>query len=66
MTMLSFSDFEEASIPLDDGVELFGAPVEYCHYKDLRNPPGSYAEYELTKEYWHTLSAKLGLILTFV
>lgn len=53
-------DWEPQSIPSENGTALFGEAVKYCYYKDFRHPPESTAKYELTKEYWHVLAAKLG------
>ena len=59
---VSFLDWEPESVPYNNGTSLFGEEVRYCYYRDFRHPPDSEAKYEHTKEYWHVLAAKLGMV----
>ncbi|XP_034039652.1 anoctamin-1a [Thalassophryne amazonica] len=42
-----------------------GYKVEICRYKDYREPPWSATPYELSKEFWAILAARLTFVIIF-
>ncbi|XP_066040726.1 anoctamin-2 [Chamaea fasciata] len=44
---------------------LFAQEVSFCRFKDYREPPWSPHQYELSKQYWAVLSARLAFVILF-
>ncbi|NWY42851.1 ANO2 protein, partial [Sylvia atricapilla] len=44
---------------------LFAQEVAFCRFKDYREPPWSPHQYELSKQYWAVLSARLAFVILF-
>ncbi|XP_067414324.1 anoctamin-1 isoform X1 [Emydura macquarii macquarii] len=64
-TLSSFnvSDFQEGTAP-NDPMEL-GYEVQICRYKDYREPPWSENKYEISKDFWAVLAARLAFVIVF-
>uniref|UniRef100_A0A8D3E5X2 Anoctamin n=1 Tax=Scophthalmus maximus TaxID=52904 RepID=A0A8D3E5X2_SCOMX len=64
-TLSSFnvSDFQPGTAP-QQPMNL-GHKVETCRYKDYREPPWSNTPYELSKEFWAILAARLAFVIVF-
>ncbi|XP_068163555.1 anoctamin-4-like isoform X1 [Antennarius striatus] len=65
LSVFRVSDFEKRSRPTTSGAELGGEPVEYCRYRDYREPPDSADPYSYTLQFWHVLAARLAFIIVF-
>nr|XP_048710928.1 anoctamin-1 [Caretta caretta] len=64
-TLSSFnvSDFQGGTAP-NDPMEL-GYEVQICRYKDYREPPWSENKYEISKDFWAVLAARLAFVIVF-
>uniref|UniRef100_A0A8C0GY46 Anoctamin n=1 Tax=Chelonoidis abingdonii TaxID=106734 RepID=A0A8C0GY46_CHEAB len=64
-TLSSFnvSDFQGGTAP-NDPMEL-GYEVRICRYKDYREPPWSENKYEISKDFWAVLAARLAFVIVF-
>ncbi|XP_075694077.1 anoctamin-1 isoform X2 [Rhinoderma darwinii] len=63
LAYFNVSDFKPGTGPnLDQDV---GYPVEICRYKDYREPPWSETKYDITKEFWAVLAARLAFVIVF-
>ncbi|KAM9148290.1 anoctamin-1 isoform 1-T1 [Pangshura tecta] len=64
-TLSSFnvSDFQGGTAP-NDPMEL-GYKVQICRYKDYREPPWSENKYEISKDFWAVLAARLAFVIVF-
>uniref|UniRef100_A0A8C3HEQ6 Anoctamin n=1 Tax=Chrysemys picta bellii TaxID=8478 RepID=A0A8C3HEQ6_CHRPI len=64
-TLSSFnvSDFQGGTAP-NDPMEL-GYVVQICRYKDYREPPWSENKYEISKDFWAVLAARLAFVIVF-
>ncbi|KAL4640703.1 anoctamin-4 isoform X2 [Arapaima gigas] len=65
LSVFRVSDFENKSEPRTDGTDLFGSPIQYCRYRDYREPPDSEEPYSYTLQFWHVLAARLAFIIVF-
>ncbi|XP_034719151.1 anoctamin-4-like isoform X1 [Etheostoma cragini] len=65
LSVFRVSDFERRSQYRTNGSELFGQAVEFCRYRDYREPPDSAEPYEYTLQFWHVLAARLAFIIVF-
>ncbi|XP_072311063.1 anoctamin-4-like isoform X1 [Eucyclogobius newberryi] len=65
LSIFRVSDFEGRSHPKTNGSEQFGEAVEYCRYRDYREPPDSAEPYSYTLQFWHVLAARLAFIIVF-
>uniref|UniRef100_A0A3Q3WQ96 Anoctamin n=1 Tax=Mola mola TaxID=94237 RepID=A0A3Q3WQ96_MOLML len=63
LSYFNVSDFEQDTDPLQP-MQL-GYKVEVCRYKDYREPPWSGTPYELSKEFWVILAARLTFVIVF-
>uniref|UniRef100_A0A803YDN1 Anoctamin n=1 Tax=Meleagris gallopavo TaxID=9103 RepID=A0A803YDN1_MELGA len=61
-TLSSFnvSDFQAGTAP-NDPMEL----VLFCRYKDYREPPWSENKYDISKDFWAVLAARLAFVIVF-
>ncbi|XP_045711193.1 anoctamin-1 isoform X3 [Phyllostomus hastatus] len=64
-TLSSFnvSDFQEGTAP-NDPLDL-GYEVHICRYKDYREPPWSEHKYDISKDFWAVLAARLAFVIVF-
>ncbi|XP_018585647.1 anoctamin-4 isoform X2 [Scleropages formosus] len=65
LSVFRVSDFENKSEPRTDGTDFFGSPIQYCRYRDYREPPDSDEPYSYTLQFWHVLAARLAFIIVF-
>ncbi|XP_023661655.1 anoctamin-1 isoform X4 [Paramormyrops kingsleyae] len=63
LSYFNVSDFEEGKDPLEP--MHLGYRVEICRYKDYREPPWSQTPYEISKEFWAVLAARLAFVIVF-
>ncbi|KAG9470264.1 hypothetical protein GDO78_018396 [Eleutherodactylus coqui] len=63
LAYFNVSDFKAGTGPNID--EEVGYPVEICRYKDYREPPWSENKYDITKEFWAVLAARLAFVIVF-
>ncbi|XP_067902643.1 anoctamin-1a isoform X2 [Heterodontus francisci] len=63
LSYFNISHFEEGSEPLEP--MALGHKVEICRYKDYREPPWSSQPYDLSKEFWSVLAARLAFVIIF-
>ncbi|XP_032976901.1 anoctamin-1 isoform X2 [Rhinolophus ferrumequinum] len=64
-TLSSFdvSDFQNGTAP-NDPLDL-GYKVHICRYKDYREPPWSEHKYDISKDFWAVLAARLAFVIVF-
>nr|XP_021525394.1 anoctamin-1 isoform X6 [Aotus nancymaae] len=64
-TLSSFnvSDFQNGTAP-NDPLDL-GYEVRICRYKDYREPPWSENKYDISKDFWAVLAARLAFVIVF-
>ncbi|XP_015193996.2 anoctamin-1a isoform X1 [Lepisosteus oculatus] len=55
-----FQEGTEPHIPSN-----LGYKVEICRYKDYREPPWSPSAYDISKEFWAVLAARLAFVIVF-
>ncbi|XP_041445030.1 anoctamin 1, calcium activated chloride channel L homeolog isoform X3 [Xenopus laevis] len=63
LSYFNVSDFKlgtEPSQPVD-----LGYKVEMCRYKDYREAPWSLNKYDINKDYWAVLAARLAFVIVF-
>ncbi|XP_041053394.1 anoctamin-1a isoform X4 [Carcharodon carcharias] len=63
LSYFNVSHFETGSEPLEP--MALGYKVEICRYKDYREPPWSSQPYDLSKEFWSVLAARLAFVIIF-
>ncbi|CAJ1048602.1 anoctamin-1a isoform X2 [Xyrichtys novacula] len=63
LSYFNVSDFQPGTDPLQP--MHLGYKVEVCRYKDYREPPWSSTPYELSKEFWAILAARLAFVIVF-
>ncbi|XP_066481277.1 anoctamin-1 isoform X5 [Tiliqua scincoides] len=63
LSYFNVSDFQEGTAP-NEAMEL-GYPVQICRYKDYREPPWSENKYEIAKDFWAVLAARLAFVIVF-
>ncbi|KAJ8349382.1 hypothetical protein SKAU_G00245120 [Synaphobranchus kaupii] len=63
LSYFNVSHFQERTKPLDP-LHL-GYQVDLCRYKDYREPSWSQTPYEISKEYWAVLAARLAFVIVF-
>ncbi|KAM9318159.1 anoctamin-1a isoform 2-T3 [Pholidichthys leucotaenia] len=63
LSHFNVSDFEPGTAPVEP--MHLGHKVEVCRYKDYREPPWSSTPYELSKEFWVILAARLAFVIVF-
>uniref|UniRef100_A0A8D0H5Z0 Anoctamin n=1 Tax=Sphenodon punctatus TaxID=8508 RepID=A0A8D0H5Z0_SPHPU len=63
LSFFNASDFQEGTAP-DDPMDL-GYKVQICRYKDYREPPWSENKYEISKDFWAVLAARLAFVIVF-
>ncbi|XP_047436188.1 anoctamin-1a isoform X2 [Mugil cephalus] len=63
LSYFNVSDFQPGTDPLEP--MHLGYKVDICRYKDYREPPWSNTPYELSKEFWAILAARLTFVIVF-
>ncbi|XP_010747651.2 anoctamin-1a isoform X1 [Larimichthys crocea] len=63
LSFFNVSDFQPGTEPLQP--MHLGYSVQTCRYKDYREPPWSSTPYELSKEFWAILAARLAFVIVF-
>ncbi|XP_035538126.1 anoctamin-1a [Morone saxatilis] len=63
LSYFNVTDFQKGTHPLQP--MHLGYKVETCRYKDYREPPWSSTPYELSKEFWAVLAARLAFVIVF-
>ncbi|XP_075965982.1 anoctamin-1a [Anarhichas minor] len=63
LSYFQVSDFQPGTDPLQP--MHLGYKVDICRYKDYREPPSSSTPYELSKEFWAILAARLAFVVVF-
>ncbi|KAM7015670.1 anoctamin-1a [Tautogolabrus adspersus] len=63
LSYFNVSDFQPGTDPLQP--MHLGYKVDICRYKDYREPPWSSSQYELSKEFWAILAARLAFVILF-
>ncbi|XP_036390887.1 anoctamin-1a isoform X2 [Megalops cyprinoides] len=63
LSYFNVSHFQERTQP-NQPLHL-GYRVEICRYKDYREPPWSQTPYEISKEFWAVLAARLAFVIVF-
>nr|DBA17519.1 TPA: hypothetical protein GDO54_002951 [Pyxicephalus adspersus] len=63
LAYFNVSDFKPGTGPnIEQELEY---SVEICRYKDYREPPWSDNKYDITKEFWAVLAARLAFVIVF-
>uniref|UniRef100_A0A8B9LN81 Anoctamin n=1 Tax=Astyanax mexicanus TaxID=7994 RepID=A0A8B9LN81_ASTMX len=63
LSYFNVTDFQPNTDPLDP-LHL-GYRVDICRFKDYRDPPWSDTPYELSREFWNILAARLAFVIVF-
>ncbi|KAM5137927.1 anoctamin-1 isoform 5-T5 [Mantella aurantiaca] len=63
LAYFNVSDFKSGTGPNIE--QELGYSVEICRYKDYREPPWSEDKYDITKEFWAVLAARLAFVIVF-
>uniref|UniRef100_A0A8D0AMK7 Anoctamin n=1 Tax=Sander lucioperca TaxID=283035 RepID=A0A8D0AMK7_SANLU len=63
LSYFNVSDFQPGTDPLQP--MHLGYRVDICRYKDYREPPWASTPYELSKEFWVVLAARLAFVVVF-
>ncbi|KAJ8252006.1 hypothetical protein COCON_G00213180, partial [Conger conger] len=63
LSYFNVSHFQERTKPIEP-LQL-GFHVDICRYKDHREPPWSQTPYQISKEFWAVLAARLAFIIIF-
>ncbi|XP_030644086.1 anoctamin-1 [Chanos chanos] len=63
LSYFNVSHFQNGTAPVDP--IYLGYEVEICRYKDYREPPWSPTPYEISKEFWAVLAARLAFVIVF-
>uniref|UniRef100_A0AAR2IPK7 Anoctamin n=1 Tax=Pygocentrus nattereri TaxID=42514 RepID=A0AAR2IPK7_PYGNA len=63
LSYFNVTDFQPNTHPIDP--MFLGYEVQICRYKDYRDPPWSDTPYELSREFWNILAARLAFVIVF-
>ncbi|XP_041131859.1 anoctamin-1-like isoform X2 [Polyodon spathula] len=63
LSYFNVSDFKSGTEPIEP-MQL-GYKVEICRFKDYREPPWSMNGYDISKEFWSVLAARLAFVIVF-
>nr|XP_026269938.1 anoctamin-1 [Urocitellus parryii] len=63
LSFFNVSDFQNGTAP-SDPLDL-GYEVQICRYKDYREPPWSGHKYDVSKDFWAVLAARLAFVIVF-
>ncbi|XP_012414161.1 anoctamin-2 [Trichechus manatus latirostris] len=62
LSFFNVSQLKEGTQPENS---QFGQEVQFCRFKDYREPPWAPNPYEFSKQYWSVLSARLAFVIIF-
>ncbi|XP_033913444.2 anoctamin-1-like isoform X4 [Acipenser ruthenus] len=63
LSYFNVSDFKSGTEPIEP-MQL-GYKVEICRFKDYREPPWSLNGYDISKQFWAVLAARLAFVIVF-
>ncbi|XP_029813136.1 anoctamin-1 [Suricata suricatta] len=63
LSAFNVSDFQNGTAP-SEPLGL-GYEVQICRYKDYREPPWSEHKYDISKDFWAVLAARLAFVIVF-
>ncbi|XP_063053015.1 anoctamin-1-like isoform X2 [Engraulis encrasicolus] len=63
LSFFNVTDFKNHTAPMDP--LYLGIPVNLCRYKDYREPPWANTPYDLSKEFYAVLAARLAFVIVF-
>ncbi|TRZ01780.1 hypothetical protein DNTS_025603 [Danionella cerebrum] len=63
LSVFSIQDFSNSSKPREEITPAWFNNITTCRYRDFRNPPGHYNQYEFSIYYWHVIAAKLAFMI---
>ncbi|KAI5608581.1 anoctamin-1 isoform X2 [Silurus asotus] len=63
LSYFNVTDFEPQTEPMEP--MFLGYKVDVCRYKDYRDSPWSDTPYELSREFWNILAARLAFVIIF-
>ncbi|XP_075423741.1 anoctamin-1 isoform X3 [Ascaphus truei] len=63
LSYFNVSDFKPDTEPSAE--QELGYQVVICRYKDYREPPWSENKYDISKEFWSVLAARLAFVIVF-
>uniref|UniRef100_A0A7N8XZ40 Anoctamin n=1 Tax=Mastacembelus armatus TaxID=205130 RepID=A0A7N8XZ40_9TELE len=63
LSYFNVTDFQPGTEPVEP--MHLGYKVEICRYKDYREPPWSSTPYQLSKDFWAILAARLAFVIVF-
>ncbi|XP_065154051.2 anoctamin-1 isoform X1 [Paramisgurnus dabryanus] len=63
LSYFNVSHFQNSTSPLEP--LYLGFHVDICRYKDYREPPWSPTPYEISKQFWTVLAARLAFVIVF-
>ncbi|KAA0724123.1 Anoctamin-1 Transmembrane protein 16A [Triplophysa tibetana] len=63
LSYFNVSHFQNGTAPLEP--LYLGILVDICRYKDYREPPWSPTPYDISKQFWAVLAARLAFVIVF-
>ncbi|KAM4617564.1 anoctamin-1 isoform 1-T1 [Discoglossus pictus] len=63
LSYFNVSDFKPTTEPSAE--QELGYKVVMCRYKDYREPPWSESKYDISKDFWAVLAARLAFVIVF-
>lgn len=60
LSLFNTSDFEKEHRPTFNN-----DTVEFCRYRDFRNPPWDEDKYDYSEQFWHILAARMAFVVCF-
>ncbi|XP_048113070.1 anoctamin-1-like isoform X4 [Alosa alosa] len=63
LSYFNVSHFQNGTGPMNP--LYLGYRVDMCRYKDYREPPWAQAPYDISKEFWAVLAARLAFVIVF-
>ncbi|KAF4082908.1 hypothetical protein AMELA_G00133960 [Ameiurus melas] len=63
LSYFNVTDFQPNTDPVEP--MFLGYKVEVCRFKDYRDSPWSDTPYELSREFWNILAARLAFVIVF-
>ncbi|XP_069479542.1 anoctamin-1 isoform X2 [Ambystoma mexicanum] len=63
LSYFNVSDFQPGTDPIN--LQEIGYDVQICRYKDYREPPWSENKYDISKDFWAVLAARLAFVIVF-
>ncbi|XP_057203750.1 anoctamin-1a isoform X2 [Triplophysa rosa] len=63
LSQFNVSHFQPGTEPINP--MHLGYKVDFCRYKDFRDPPGSDTPYDFSRQFWAILAARLAFVIMF-